>query len=264
MPRGRQSSIQHTRAFQKLLDSKAKCKQYHWTAVQQSNNLTRYLITCPSLSQSQQLSIRDNLNIHKPLRPQEEEQFKQAIAITCYYNGLPFRAFENGLALKKAFHLINPLLPLPTHSDIATKLLDEQYTQISTQVNTLIAEEPHINFSVNESTNIRHQRTLNICTNTTTYGSFYQASKVIDIESITATVLSQWIISSIRKLLRNRLTNILNSMAMDTCATNRATGKQIKSIAQFKHIFIVMYDSHSLQLLIKDLLEKGSYVDVFN
>jgi hypothetical protein len=156
MPRGRQSSIQHTRAFQKLPDGKAKCKQCHWTAVWQSNNLTRHLLACPSLSQPQQLSIRETLNIHKPLRPLEEQQFKQAITMACYCDGLPFRAFEKGSALRKAFHLINPLLPLPTRGDIATKLLDKQYTRISTEVNTLIAEEPHINFSVNELTNIRH------------------------------------------------------------------------------------------------------------
>jgi hypothetical protein len=184
--------------------------------------------------------------------------------MACYYDGLSFRVFDKGSALIKAFHIVNPLLPLPSRQDIATKLLDEQYLQISKEVNTLLTAEPHINFSVDETTNIRHQRILNICTNTTTYGAFYQTSEAIDIESVTATALAQWIISSMRRLLANRSTEALNSIAMDTCATARAAGRQIQGIAQFHHVFIVTCDSHGLQLLIKDLLEKGPYVDTFN
>jgi hypothetical protein len=75
--------------------------------------------------------------------------------------------------------LINPLIALPQHKEIAGPLLDLQYKLTTSKVDAILDAEPCLNFVTDESSNIRRQRVQNLCINTASYGAFYIRSETL-------------------------------------------------------------------------------------
>jgi hypothetical protein len=63
------------------------------------------------------------------------------------------------------------------------------------------------------------------------------------------------IVKVVNELLKGSLSKI-TLVATDTCLTNQKVWNILSNRPDTRHIFMVLCNSHSLQLLIKDLLEK--------
>lgn len=62
-----------------------------------------------------------------------------------------------------------------------------------------------------------------------------------------------WLSQHLSRITNNDISRI-NSIATDTCDTMLAMGKQLQLSDQFRHVFFIPCDSHSIQLLVKDIL----------
>ena len=89
--------------------------------------------------------------------------------------------------------------------------------------------------------------------NDVNYGSFY----ITGIKPPPGTLSADVIFSIIKEqaaILTNQRPERLNSLITDTCATMRAVWNLMRKEPSLKHVFHVPCQSHSLQLLVKDIL----------
>ena len=84
---------------------------------------------------------------------------------------------------------------------------------------------------------------------------FWSLESMLDqIANSNRTVQSVW--QKALEILDNNLIWI-NSIATDTCSTQQCAWKKIHTLPGLNHVFLVGCNSHSLQLVIKDLLDPG-------
>jgi 6-pyruvoyl-tetrahydropterin synthase len=104
-------------------------------------------------------------------------------------------------------------------------------------------------------TNIRNRQIMNLSVSTHER-SFCILTEDMKDKQPTATNIASWIINQITATLgpdASAWTKV-NSFASDTCNTMKAVWPIIQSMAGLEHVFCIGCDSHSLQLLMKDLL----------
>ena len=74
---------------------------------------------------------------------------------------------------------------------------------------------------------------------------------------------AKWAIKAMDRIKGTRPWTQLNSLVTDTCPTQQNTGFQISQNPDLRHLFIIGCDSHGMQLLIKDVIEKPQFKVVF-
>jgi hypothetical protein len=267
MKRGRIPDPELEKAFKRIRTGRnsdeAKCKHCFWTGVWQTNNLRSHLSNTCSLYKTQ-LSMHRSVIVSRTPSRSEQHEFKASIAFSCYVDNLSFTTFDVGKAIRESYRKINPLLAFPSRREIATTLLDAQYERTSMAIQTLIRSEPFLNFSLDESTNIRRERIQNLCINCPSYGAFYQLSESLEDRTMNARSCADWAIQAMEDAKGDRPWSELNSLVMDTCATQMNSALLISQFPNLKHLFIIGCDSHGLQLLVKDIIQKSRFREVFN
>jgi hypothetical protein len=269
MKRGRDPDLELQNSFKRIRSTnqsdQALCQHCNWSGSWQTAQIRNHLHkNCIAYRRiSPQLTLNRSISIAKPVSQQEEQEFKRSIAFSCYFDNLAFSSFERNRAIQESYIKLNSTVRFPTRREIATTLLDTQYEVTSDKVNDYVASEPFLNISIDETTNICHDRIQNICVNTPSYGAFYQFSESLEGCTMDAIQSAKWAINAMKRVKGTRPWTQLNSLVTDTCATQLNTGFRISQSQDLKHLFIIGCDSHGIQLLIKDILDMPQFKSTF-
>jgi Protein of unknown function (DUF 659)/hAT family C-terminal dimerisation region len=174
---------------------------------------------------------------------------------------LPFTTFEDPFG--KAFlRSLNPAYNPPSRKTIAGPLLNTVYENIKSRTDELIGSFPNINITTDESSNINRTRICNISIHSD-HGSLHYLSEDIRAKRMTAPASAEWLRNHLLALSDNNLRRI-NSVATDTCDTMYKMWTELQRFPDLKHTLFVPCNSHSIQLLIKDLLKIPRFKDVLH
>jgi hypothetical protein len=136
-------------------------------------------------------------------------------------------------------------------------LLPKLYDIHKAHVREVIHQEEFINLVMDESTDVAHNRIINLCV-ATSKGAFYWETRDSGSNAQTAEFLTNWLVERVDALMGGDWSRI-NSISTDTCNTMRAVWQNLRCLPSRKHIFCIPCDSHGLQLLIKDILSISPY-----
>src|SRR5947207_6493515 len=120
------------------------------------------------------------------------------------------------------------------------------------QIDELIIELHSLNIVTDESSNIKHMRICNISIHTP-HGSLHYISENIHAKRMDAIGAARWLKDHLHTLTNGNLKR-LNSCTTDTCSTMYSMWECLQTIPKLKHCLFIPCDSHSIQLLVKDLL----------
>ena len=169
----------------------------------------------------------------------------------------PFNIFENPF-IKTFLRNLNPTYKPPSRNTLSGPLLEEIYTNIKTCIDILVSSLDRINVSMNESNNIANARICNISIHSK-YDALYYISEDIHAKRMTSLGAAQWLRNHL--VLSNHRLDRINSIANDTCRIMRAIWKKVQKFDDLKHCLFSPCDSHSIQLLIGDLLKLPDFND---
>jgi Protein of unknown function (DUF 659)/hAT family C-terminal dimerisation region len=283
MHRGRKPDTLIIRAFDKVVDSNSKnafgvCKACKWRRYWHATELRRHLENCEEFKQQE---ISKHLRTPKPnsyasspqrlgpiarsftaIPSSQRELICKRLTMAIIIDNLPLNLFNTGKELPNVLaQLINPHIKMPSNTMITKRYLEQCYQEVRADVNGIIQGQEMLNFIADETSNIRRERVLNICTHAPPFGAFYEQSDGLGTQRLDSKFIADWIITQMGRITKQEFSKI-NSVVTDTCNTQRAVGKIIANNQQTSHIFWVPCDSHSLQLLIKDILSSPWYSDV--
>jgi hypothetical protein len=140
---------------------------------------------------------------------------------------------------------------------MTSTLLPRLYEIHKAHVREVIRQEEFINLVMDESTDVAHNRIINLCV-ATSKGAFYWETQDSGSHAQTAEFLTNWLVERVDALMGVDWSRI-NSISTDTCNTMRAVWQNLRRLPSRKHIFCIPCDSHGLQLLIKDILSISPY-----
>jgi hypothetical protein len=95
------------------------------------------------------------------------------------------------------------------------------------------------------------------------YGRAYYW-KTLDVQEVELTAQGHYsfLLPILCELTGGKLLKI-NSFTTDTCSTMRATYRLLRATPKLAHYFITLCNSHSLQLLIKDIIELPQFLPFY-
>jgi hypothetical protein len=232
-----------TKNATRQFDHLCECQPYldYCTSKSIQNNVTRK-VGIPAEPTNQ-------LPIHE-LSVKEKEDLDVRAARVCLVGGYPFTLFESE-EMKHFCKGMNSAYKPPTRQRIAGDLLDRVYCDIQADTNTFLSHDI-LNIVTDESSNINHSRICNISIQTSV-GTLHYVSEDVKSTRLNATGYALWLSQHLLRITNNDISRI-NSIATDTCDTMLAMGKQLQLSDQFRHVFFIPCDSHSIQLLVKDIL----------
>lgn len=114
-----------------------------------------------------------------------------------------------------------------------------------------------MNLVTDESTGISNNRIINTSVITNNSSSFYISNIEAEPRKLGAEEVVDHTITQAKKFTKGDLSKPA-LWTTDTCATMRAAWKKVERIQALQHIFIAPCDSHRLQLVIKDLLQRST------
>jgi uncharacterized protein DUF659 len=204
---------------------------------------------------------QSDLSILPPAKKQKCIDFAKAsekavdlkLAMTIFATARPFTLFEDPVFLD-FINAVDARYHPPSATTISNSLLPQCYNRVRNEVMTEINKLRYINLCVDETTNIRGQRILNLSISTPEC-SYYITSEDMADQNLNAPTIASWIVSKLAELL-GPSTNWkkINSFTSDTCNLMKAVWAILASTEGLEHVFYIPCDSHSLQLVIKDLL----------
>ncbi|CRG84903.1 similar to zinc finger, BED-type containing 4 [Talaromyces islandicus] len=156
---------------------------------------------------------------------------------------------------------LDPEYHIPGVDKIVDSILPRCYVRVKDEAYQRIAKCPFLNVSIDESTDIRNRRVLNISVSDSTR-SYFIGLRDLAGEATTAENLAEWVISELRDLACGDFSRI-NSITTDTCSTMHSLWRILASRQETKDVFFLGSDSHGLQLLIKDIISLPSVSKVF-
>lgn len=168
-------------------------------------------------------------------------------------DGLPLDAFEDHKHLAPIMKRFYPTVKPPTGNQISRSFLPAIYKRLQTQVSKHVNDATLLNLIADESNNIRRQRVQNLCVNIPGHGAFYWDSEIVNGDTCDGDWHADWLDHRFQ-VISGGDTARLNSVAMDTCATQGKATRILGAMPQYKHMFFVPCSSHGLQLLIKDVI----------
>ena len=231
----------HTSRFEKHL---TKCKKYLQQAVESGNhnNITNHAFAFAKSPNQIKFPV---------LTTSDKDELDRLAASVSIIEGHPFTLFESQ-SMSAFLHRLNPAYKPPSRKVIAGPLLEEIYTNIKAKTEELLQSSDGLNIVTDESGNINHSRICNISIHTI-YGTLHYISEDIGARRTDAVSYKNWLIDHLRVLTGNNFSRI-NSLATDTCSTMFQLWIQLRVLPDFRHVFFIPCDSHSIQLLVKDLL----------
>ena len=175
------------------------------------------------------------------------------IAMAIYTGARPF-SLSQDYYLIKAFKILDSTFTLPDRFAISTNLLDKCYDKVKENVDKKLAGLRHLNFSFDESTNIRNQRILSVSLSVPSFSLFILSADIEDTHMDSRGV-SSFVLNKLEAYFQSpSIWSRVNSLTTDTCNVMKAAWDTMRQDPRLKHCFFVPCDSHGLQLLIKDVL----------
>jgi Protein of unknown function (DUF 659) len=193
------------------------------------------------------------------LTPSEKEDLDRQAARVCLIGGYPFSIFEDE-EMKAFCKGMNAAYKPPSRQKIAGELLDSQYVDIKRDIDAFLNRQNWLNIVTDESTNINHSRVCNISIHTSV-GTLHYISEDIGAQKMNAIGYAAWLTKHLLKITDNDTLRI-NSISADTCSTMFSMRDLLQQTQPFKHVFFIPCESHSLQLLVKDLLSIPRLKDI--
>ena len=140
---------------------------------------------------------------------------------------------------------------------LSGELLNEVYESVRSEVKQLVSSTEYVNFTLDESTAINHDRIANLSLITGDGQGFYLTNDYTGSMDYTVVNLTALFKSQIDRVSSCESPRV-NSLYTDICSTIRQLQKVLARDSQFKHTFFVGCDSYGLQLLIKDIFGSTS------
>jgi hypothetical protein len=154
--------------------------------------------------------------------------------------------------MKHALYRLNSAYTPPLRRAIAGTLLDSAYEKLKSKVDAHLETISNLDIIMDESTNINKARIANISIHTID-GSFHWLSEDIGALQSNSINIADWFEQHLIKLTDGNLQRI-SSLATDICPTMLNIWREIHQKPGLKHILVIPYDSHGIQLLIQDLV----------
>lgn len=179
-------------------------------------------------------------------------------AMALYMGALAFRTFHEVHMHSFLWSLSYETWAPPAAVTYSTTLLDQAYSNVKVVVDstlkTIVNTGAKLHFILDESTDRRSRRMINLSAVLKPFGSFFLTNKDSKDAKLGAVYFLNWFKAETKEYTNGDLKKI-GSMITDTCATMRLFWDLAEKSIELSHVIFVPCDSHRLQLLIKDLCE---------
>src|ERR1700722_3760008 len=186
---------------------------------------------------------------------ERRERIDKELAQCLFQSGKPLSLFEHNCW--KDFFKQNFGYTLPSRFKISRPLLDECYDSTKQDVSQELSSSSSLSLVIDESTNISKNRIINTSVVLPSSKSFYWSNIEANVGKMGAEELTDHIIKTAKDITNTQLSKIV-SITTDTCSTMEALRRILKKTLGLEHILTIPCDSHGLQLLIKDILQRPS------
>ncbi len=159
--------------------------------------------------------------------------------------------------MRNYIFIANPANISPGRRTLSRELFIACYEKTIQKVIPRITAERYLNFTTDETSNIQKERVQNLCVVIRKEKAYYMCSETINNpnESMNGRLTADWTLKKIEKVVGIDGWHHINSVGTDTCNTMRDTWNRMARDPGVKHTFFFSYDSHGLQLLMKDIIE---------
>jgi Protein of unknown function (DUF 659) len=177
------------------------------------------------------------------------------LATWIFVSARPFSSSEE-FALQDLLSGMSRGYTMPSRSTISRSLLPRCYEKMKSTVVGELQKIQHLNLAVDETTTIRGQRILNLSISTVDKSYYFMTEDMGD-KPLDAQNIAEWTLKAAEELLRLLGPTVdwgrTNSLASDTRNTMKASDI-LRANSRTRNTFFIPCDSHSLQLVIKDIL----------
>jgi hypothetical protein len=133
------------------------------------------------------------------------------------------------------------------------ELLDLIYTEDINRIRTILIQQLHLNFSLDESTDKAGHRIVNLSVNVPELASFNLGTFDIGRMSQEAVNLIPWTCQQLKFWTNNQLSRV-NSITCDTCNTMRCVEKGLQKLDGMEKAFFLLCTTHGFNLVYEDSL----------
>ncbi|KAN0067832.1 hypothetical protein V8E54_014079 [Elaphomyces granulatus] len=241
-----------------------KCRHCDWKAAQNTCRMAQHLEKCvvyqSRIAEEKGGPTQQKLNLkQQPLRvrsisKEEQEKLEEKAGYAIYCGARPFSMFMEPY-MKDFILNLEPAFEVPSNRTFATTVLDLCYEETRAEVFDVLRRSHFLNVSLDESSNIKRDRIINICI-LTNFGPFCLRYELVGVGTSSAERIAEWLVKQLEILEKDigqKLPRI-NSLTTDTCSTMRSLWELLRTYDRFKYALFVPCDSHGLQLLIKDII----------
>jgi hypothetical protein len=241
----------------------ATCKRcFKWSNAQNTTRQKIHLLRCPRYLEWKRVNknpaekeVQENLFKFKTqMDPQRKARIDQKIAYAIYVSGKPFTLFEDQV-WQDVFNEFR--YTPPSAFKISTSLLQEDFKQTKLPIVSLLSKSHSMTLITDESTNVCLNRMINYSVVTEDGDSIYWKTVEAPAAALTSQRLAEGVVDTASEITNGDIQRI-RALATDTCPRMLAVHDIIHTIPKTKHMFTVLCTSHSLQLLISDILSLPS------
>jgi len=137
---------------------------------------------------------------------------------------------------------------------MGSTLLEKAYKMYEMDVRDHLNQSERLNVIFDESGDVQGNRILNVSVQVDSRHVFYWKNISLSSQTMSAEALLACLLPEFENMTNGDL-NRISSFSVDTCNASRAIFKLTQLEPRLKHLFIVLCDSHGLNLLVGDILQ---------
>lgn len=199
-----------------------------------------------SCSFSQETSNQQSRNI----TPEEKKEIDLKFARAIYATGTPFNLLESSL-WQKAITALNPAYSVPTRYMISNSLLDSEYERIRQETSDVINQAEALALVMDGWTDINGKGTVNFII-TTPKPFFYKC-----VYPGTNRETSTYLFTQLKAVIDEIGPSKFVATVTDNTNSMKALWRMIE--LEYAHVFAVGCASHTLNLLLKDIMKLENF-----
>jgi hypothetical protein len=199
---------------------------------------------------------------HRPvvtMTAEEKRDIDESFALALFMTNSTFSFPENEY-VQEFLKKLNPAYKSAARMTFSTTLLDTVYNRTQRQVQDKLKDLMPYGFNIitDESADINKNRIVSMSINGSRLTFFHKAQDMRGA-NLTAVNYTNWILHEMDALVDGNFLRI-NSVATDTCSTMQAVWRLLEQAIQAREPaaspLFVPCDSHGIQLMFKDIVEK--------
>lgn len=235
---------------------RARCKACNYDRSWNTTELRKHISICPGDQPTP--TIKPTPQSKLSFKAVNIKQLDTLFAKAMYTSVCSFSFFETPewRALFQALEY-----QTPSQYRLQHELLDSCYLNMKEEVVTIFNASPYLGLITDESTNINNERIENMsvsCKGTTYHWRSVSLGEKSANADATVNAVKQCAME-----VTDGDTSRISSLATDTCAVQLSAWKKLHQTPGFSHIFMIGCESHSLQLVIKDLMTPDNKIQTF-